>query len=878
MTGLFPKVFTTELIVTNEPSGGNRTSEIRHKVLSGSSVSGGSSGVGSTAGPSVHDTISDIDEAISEFQNRGIGGVTAGISPAMSSPGQGSGPRSPLVHNSHANGEFNGNGSNSHMSNGGPNHQQYADNNAIGSNDGGLPSLNDIPNWTSYDISQYFAYRGYEPDVCEQFIRHKITGSILLELDLAYLKEIDIASFGTRFEISKDIKHLNSLVSAQMTGEGASIAAATAAIKRKSKAKSTHSRDRTASSSKGLMLPPQTSPKKNPINDRTSPPVNPRTSSLRSSISTTNETTFSAIGSPYHAKNRSNDSDVVRHPSFNPNWTHPIKTSADLDSPQTPEIVNDNSAHFTSNIGLLSPNSLNEYNETVPVPRSPQSQVPAGRRRSYTIDALTSRFDSSPLQPATAPTNTQQHIRNPSGDTLRDKAKENFYQRGHARSTSSLGLQARNDDITKSANEARKSHRRHSSIMSFMTTTQNLASTLTSPTESQVEQSNDLNAYSSSSREDIGMESESGASSVGISSSASGNNSTSSTAKKYLDLLPGRGNNNNNNSSANNNSATKRIGTDPIQSVTEAPPPSPKRSATFTKPKLRSTPSQPNLKKISKQQTSAFMEGIRQITADEAAKTASVSGWLHKRGGVGVGTWKSRYFTLHGTRLSYFTSQKDTKERGLIDITAHRVLPARESEDKLISIYAASVGAGRHCFKLVPPAPGFKKGVTFTAPKVHYFAVDTKEEMRMWMASLMKATIDRDDSVPVISSCATPTVPLPRAQELFAEARARDEDLRARMIAGGLASNPSSNAISNKARANNSSSTNETYPTTPDSPTGSSLQSSRTVSSTNSSSLKVSSPSSFSPVAAFGEYQPSDIRHLTTKTAGLQIVTNLEDS
>lgn len=106
----------------------------------------------------------------------------------------------------------------------------------------------------------------------------------------------------------------------------------------------------------------------------------------------------------------------------------------------------------------------------------------------------------------------------------------------------------------------------------------------------------------------------------------------------------------------------------------------------------------------------------------------------------------------------------------MIDITAHCVVPAKE-DDKLVSLYAASTGKGRYCFKLLPPQPGSKKGLTFTQPRVHYFAVDSKDDMRAWMAALIKTTIDIDTSVPVISSCATPTVSLSRAQEMLSQAR-----------------------------------------------------------------------------------------------------------
>ena len=180
-----------------------------------------------------------------------------------------------------------------------------------------------------------------------------------------------------------------------------------------------------------------------------------------------------------------------------------------------------------------------------------------------------------------------------------------------------------------------------------------------------------------------------------------------------------------------------------------------------------------------KQKTSAFQEGLRNITVERAMKEADCSGWMRKKGSGAMGVWKMRFFTLHGTRLSYFGTLHDTKERGLIDITGYRVLPASD-DDKLTSLYATSMGRGRYCFKLVPPQPGSKKGLTFTQQRVHYFAVDSKEDMRSWLAALIKASIEIDDSVPVISSYAMPTVSLSKAREMLDQARKemalRDEE------------------------------------------------------------------------------------------------------
>ncbi|GAO51062.1 hypothetical protein G7K_5174-t1 [Saitoella complicata NRRL Y-17804] len=150
-------------------------------------------------------------------------------------------------------------------------------------------------------------------------------------------------------------------------------------------------------------------------------------------------------------------------------------------------------------------------------------------------------------------------------------------------------------------------------------------------------------------------------------------------------------------------------------------------------------------------------KGLIELSAAKASVSSDCCGWMKKRGKHGV--WKARYFCLKGTRLAYYYSDKDTKEKGLIDIKSHRVQSA--VDDILV------VGGGKFCFKVVPPAPGAAKAaLTFTPPKVHFLAVDNREEMKKWVGALMKATIVNDTTVPVISSCTTPLVPLKKAQEM----------------------------------------------------------------------------------------------------------------
>ncbi|SMN20593.1 similar to Saccharomyces cerevisiae YER114C BOI2 Protein implicated in polar growth, functionally redundant with Boi1p [Maudiozyma saulgeensis] len=176
------------------------------------------------------------------------------------------------------------------------------------------------------------------------------------------------------------------------------------------------------------------------------------------------------------------------------------------------------------------------------------------------------------------------------------------------------------------------------------------------------------------------------------------------------------------------------------------------------------------LQPSAKKQTSAFQEGIRTISVDKAIKSAECAGWMSKKGSGAMGVWKTRFFTLHRNRLSYFSNTTEGKEKGLIDITGHKVVPIQD-DDTLISLYAASIGRGKYFFKLVPPQPGFKKGLTFTQPRVHYFAVDSKEEMRQWVAALIKANIEVDDSTPIICSYNMPTVSLSKAQAMLKEAK-----------------------------------------------------------------------------------------------------------
>jgi len=201
-------------------------------------------------------------------------------------------------------------------------------------------------------------------------------------------------------------------------------------------------------------------------------------------------------------------------------------------------------------------------------------------------------------------------------------------------------------------------------------------------------------------------------------------------------------------------------------------------------------------KKAKKHGTSAYLKGRLQITPQEAMENCDYSGWMKKKSSSLMTTWKSRLFVLRGRRLAYYYTENDTEEKGLIDISSHRVLPA--NNERMAGLHASLTGAasspsspqnatlqttastdsakgipgleedvsGMFIFKLVPPRAGLQKGVQFTKPIVHYFAVDSLAVGRLWMAALMKATIDRDEALPFTTTYQQKTISLEKARAM----------------------------------------------------------------------------------------------------------------
>lgn len=202
-------------------------------------------------------------------------------------------------------------------------------------------------------------------------------------------------------------------------------------------------------------------------------------------------------------------------------------------------------------------------------------------------------------------------------------------------------------------------------------------------------------------------------------------------------------------------------------------------------------PGSRSAKKKSKKETSAYTRGLEKKTPQEQMIGADYSGWMRKKSSNLMATWKPRLFILKGRRLSYYYSEDDTEERGLIDISFHKVLPA--DNERLTGLHATLSGAlssptsphgtletiagggpsdpkvsgeSTFIFKLQPPKAGLARAVNFTKPTVHYFAVPNITIGRLWMAALVKATIDRDDSQAVVTTYQQKTISLEKARKM----------------------------------------------------------------------------------------------------------------
>ncbi|KAI1309708.1 polar growth protein [Mortierella claussenii] len=118
------------------------------------------------------------------------------------------------------------------------------------------------------------------------------------------------------------------------------------------------------------------------------------------------------------------------------------------------------------------------------------------------------------------------------------------------------------------------------------------------------------------------------------------------------------------------------------------------------------------------------------------------AGWLKKKGDT-YRTWKSRWFMLKGVTLYYMNSPKENASKDYINLVGYKII-----QDE--NIYA-----GKYCFKAV-----------HEELRNFYFYTESEHDMKGWLKALMKVTIGRDPTAPVISSSNIPTIPLHVARKM----------------------------------------------------------------------------------------------------------------
>lgn len=657
--------------------------------------------------------------------------------------------------------------------------------------------------WTPQQVSSYFAIvLGFDLDVAGKFSRHKITGEILFQLDLTHLKELDIDSFGTRFEVYKEIENLKQ-ISSRLKKFNKPVDELSE-ISEDDPSNVNDSKNFNNSSN---------SPYNNTFNNVSFPHNN---SDDDQRFNSSNNNSFSRFNSSINSSSVSRlalrsqlQLQLLPSVSIDTATPKPLRTNSSIRRHQRKRSQSMENIPLAS--GLSTPKQSNELTFMSPR-KAPEPPAQSPLNRSFKFGDGNKDSHDSPSSSSNALYMTRTNASN-AGLGI-----SNVNNGGLSRPASSVYETSVISDATsqnKSRNINRDSHRRNSSVISSNNHRRHssLFSFLSGNNDDKDKevQQNKYQSQNIHHDDDLKSPAKVKRQSKFIPKQPNdltgfGDPDDSDAEPEYVDIdntqfsprksksVRGEISNNKRDSSKNlkdeKRSASDSTALTNNNNNTAAPNSNAPVATRLKNLRTASTQNFRNLTGLKKLKTSAFQEGIREVSPDDAIKSANFSGWMSKKSGSTLG-WRSRYFTLHGTRLSYFASLKDKKEKGLIDITAHKVIPVNteseaitSSNDKYVALYAASTGFGRYCFKLVPPAPGFKKGLTFTQPKTHFFAVESYEEMRGWIKALMTATIDIDDSVPVVSSCSTPTVSLLKAQELLAKAREetklKDEELRAK--------------------------------------------------------------------------------------------------
>jgi hypothetical protein len=71
-------------------------------------------------------------------------------------------------------------------------------------------------------------------------------------------------------------------------------------------------------------------------------------------------------------------------------------------------------------------------------------------------------------------------------------------------------------------------------------------------------------------------------------------------------------------------------------------------------------------------------------------------------------------------------------------------MPPTEASSATPTRKISLTGSSKLIFKVVPPAPGTSRAVTFTPQKVHIFSAENETDLKGWVEALIKANIGLD--------------------------------------------------------------------------------------------------------------------------------------
>ncbi|KAF2174893.1 hypothetical protein K469DRAFT_612794 [Zopfia rhizophila CBS 207.26] len=799
-----PDPATTPLQIPNQnmasQSGAlNRTSILTTTPRSISmALSGDQGSLGSLGSPVMNETLSVIDEHITDMST----------------------PRHSLVGK-----DLRGNDSGSEYSS---HHRlSYINGQETEEEESNLHTEEEVMSWTPARVAEYLEDVGVEKKHCDIFKEQEISGEVLLGMDQAtiFLKEFDLGPVGPRLRTWLKIKALQQEVKTLRD-------ASKAAAQYETPEESAPEPGRNRATSMGAVLPripslregqgPKTSPMRRPlpranstaghstvpIMEATSPlahttpsspqpgtPTRPSAASVRSlnhnrrnsSIDySLNPPTPGSVGA---GKSPSITQTHKKTPSFDRNWSmgSPQKPPHELKRPSS-----SNHMHSVSTDGTAFDSSIRELGMSV--------VTAADLDRGYFSGG---EVDNRKARNVLRKKDSPNHSRNPSYTT--ESGRRAAYNRRHSRIGSADSMAESISPVSPAAKayygSSIKSHR-SSSAFDFVRPLKPMTDQSPTVTKLDYKDPPSIDAIASSPHLPGSETSSQGRASpapAAQSHSFFGKKSRTTGLRAISDAITGG---EKAHASATDVTASP-IKESPMHSPTRtgsSTPSGASKSFDFDNPEINKRltggsgkASSSGRRRSKKHSTSAYLRGREAITPQEAMTGCDYSGWMKKKSSSLMTTWKTRLFVLRGRRLSYFYTEFDTEEKGLIDISSHRVLPA--NNERITGLHATITRAssspsspqnatipttastdtanaieedmsGMFIFKLVPPRAGLQKGVQFTKPLVHYFAVDNIQQGRLWMAALMKATIDRDDSLPTTTTYQQKTITLEKARAM----------------------------------------------------------------------------------------------------------------